>query len=302
MSNTGIVYNLTGEQSRGNLTAYHQKPSPLLLNRTKWTYDIQGIPKMRQAKLLMQRGGEVSSRFTIGIEVEKTSLHRDAVREYELFCGFERDNSCGFEAVTHILPLLPKGIWRTKVYDMMHKASKIIEDTYSPSNKSCGGHITLGVDGMTGKDILSAVRGYSGLILALFRYRLTNKYCGLNTNMRTDFYSSDRFDANDTFANTSPRYQLALVKGDLLEFRVVSRYESVKQMMRRYELFFELLDFAINVKGSFGLWMKRARPIIIEMYDGDIHKAEEILNMARHFQKFIDNGVIHQDIKKYLFV
>ena len=37
------------------------------------------------------------------------------------------------------------------------------------------------------------------------------------------------------------KYQMALIKEFGVEFRVVSRFTSVKQMMRRYELFYELL-------------------------------------------------------------
>lgn len=280
---------------------YHQKPEPLMLNKTRWTADIKGIPPMQQARVLMNANGEVHSRFTIGIEVEKTNLHRNAVHEYELFCGFERDGSCGFEAVTHVLPLLPRGIWRTKVYDMMHKAEHIIDDRFSASNSNCGGHITLGVSGMWGKEILEAVRPYCGIVLALFRYRLKNRYCGLNTNLKTEYYSTDRFDANPYYVHTSHRYQLALVKGQLLEFRVVSRYESVKQMMRRYELFYELLDFAINTRGSYSMFLRRINGLIVEMYDGNISKADKVIEMARHFQKFINTNIIHEDIKKYLF-
>lgn len=74
--------------------------------------------------------------------------------------------------MTHILPLLPSGGWRTKVYDMMHKAERIIDDRYSPSDRRCGGHITIAVDGLSGDRLREAVRKNSGIIYALFRNRL----------------------------------------------------------------------------------------------------------------------------------
>ena len=107
---------------------------------------------------LVQVGSDFNSRFTIGMDIEKNQLSRGAVREYELLCGFERDGSCGYEAVTNILPLLPASVWRNKVYDMMHKAQRIIEDTYSPSDKRCGGHISLGVEGIDGAELMNLVR------------------------------------------------------------------------------------------------------------------------------------------------
>jgi hypothetical protein len=298
---TGLIYTLTGDICRGQVEGYHRKPDPLKLNKTRYKYDMTGMTPKLQAQVMHMTGTEAESRFTIGMEVEKNSFHRNAVREYELFCGFERDGSCGFEAVTHILPLLPRGTWRTKVYDLMHKAEKIIDDRFSPSNSNCGGHVTLSVNGMSGNELLEAVRNYSGIILALFRYRLKNRYCGKNTNMRVPYsheWYNSRFDGNGCMG--VDRYQLALVKGDLLEFRVVSRYESVKQMMRRYELFYELVNFAVNRKGSHGSFIALIRNLVIEMYDGNVRKADEILNMAVHFQKFINTGVIHESISTFL--
>jgi len=303
---TGIIYSLTGELNRGRVHGYHHKPDPLKLNKTPHKYDVSGLKSKDVRNILNYQVSAhamgYESRFTIGFEVEKTSLHRNSVREYELFCGFETDASCGYEAVSHILPLLPAGTWRTKVYDMIHKAAPVIEDSYSPSNASCGGHITIGVDGMTGDEILEAVRPYSGIVLALFRYRLKNRYCGNNTNMRTESEGRDTwFNANDSLLYASSRYQLALTKGKLLEFRVVSRVESVKQLMRRYELFYELVDFAVNTKGSAASFNKKIRSIVLAMYGGNAREAEKIFDYAKHFQKFLNTGIIHDSIKKFLF-
>lgn len=300
--NTGIKYQLTGEPRRGSVVTYHNKPNALMLNKTKHRIDVAGLRSAVQRSAFKIEGGEIASRFTIGMEVEKTSLHRGAVREYELFCGFETDASCGYEAVTHVLPLLPQGQWRTKVFDMMHKAERIIDDRFSPSDRSCGGHVTLSVDGMTGAEMIVATRKYSGIILALFRHRLKNSFCGGNTNMRDlDTERSSVFSANDDRFRHHPRYQMALVKGNLLEFRVVARYESVKQMMRRYELFYALVDAAVNSKPTQATFFKTIRPMVLSMYNGDEAKAEQIFTMAKQFQKFIDSGVIHEDIKRFLF-
>lgn len=299
MNTTGIEYKLTGETERGQVQRYHYKPSPKFLNKTPYRIDVMGLKPVEQRTAVLIEGREFKSRFTIGFEVEKNSLHRGAVKEYELFCGFETDGSCGYEAVTHVLPLLPSGKWRNKVFDMMVKAEKIIDDNYSPSDRRCGGHVTIAVDGMTGGEILSAVREYSGIILALFRHRLKNGYCGRNTNMRLYDENSRMFHANGE--RSSDRYQLALVKGNCLEFRVVSKFESVKQMMRRYELFYILLNYSVNVKGTQATFLKQIRPIIVSMYNGDTAKADEIVGLAKHFQKFINTGIIHDDIKRFLF-
>jgi hypothetical protein len=284
--NQGIIYTTTGQRDRGEIAGYHRKPQPLFLNKTKHSIDIAGLKKAEQRTAIKFEGGDYEAKFTIGFEVEKNQLSRNAVKEYELFCGFERDGSCGYEAVTHVLPLLPAGKWRTKVFDLMHKAEKIIDDRYSPSDRRCGGHITIAADGFTGEQLRAAVRKNAGIIYALFRNRLKNSYCNGNNRME------------EVMSN---RYQVSLAKGNCLEFRLPSRFESVKQMMRRYELFYEMVNYSINKpNGSHEAFLKGIAPIVLSMYNGDIEKAGEVLRLAKLFRAYILKGETHQDINPFL--
>lgn len=293
----GIIYTTLGESARGRVASYHYKPQPIFRSKTPHKEDITGLKPVQQRGSITFDGVEYSSRFTIGMEVEKNSLHRGAVKEYELFCGFETDGSCGYEAVTHILPLLPSGQWRTKVFDMMHKAEKIIDDRYSPSDRRCGGHITIGVEGMSGDQIREAVRKNCGIVLSLFRKRLTNSYCGYNKRMLSEV----GFVSSLYSGGWHSKYQTALVKGRVLEFRIPSRFQSVKQMMRRYELFYEIVNFSINKpNGSHEALLKILRPIILSMYNGSVEEANEVINLSRHFRKFILKGEVHGDIAEFL--
>jgi len=307
MTHTGINYTLTGDNDRGYIHSYHAKPRPLLLNKTPYSVDIAGLKKVDRDANIITGYGEHTTKFTIGFEVEKNTLHRGAVREYELFCGFERDGSCGYEAVSHILPLLPAGSWRTKVYDMMHKATKIIDDRYSPSDRRCGGHITIGVEGLSGHDIRRAVRGNAGIILALFRKRLNTKYCGSNRRLQGNYDDGINswtggvrtYDYRHNEAHC--KYQTGLAKDSVFEFRLPSRFESVKQMMRRYELFYEVVNFSINnPNGTHDSLLKRVKPIILSMYEGNTEKADNVIALSKHFRKFILDGKIHRDIAEFL--
>lgn len=308
---TGITYTKTGERSRGIVQLYHHKPNPLMLNKTKHRVDIAGLKRTEQRTAVKFDGQEYESAYTIGMEVEKNEFAARSVKEYELFCGFERDSSCGYEAVTHIIPLLPKGSWRNKVFDMMHKAEKIIDDRYSRSDErggyghyKCGGHITIGVKGMNGNEIREAMRKHCGIILSLFRKRLNNTFCGSNRRMQGKYD-----DGMNSFSRSyeynefefHKKYQTALVKGDVLEFRLVSKFESVKQMMRRYELFYEVVNFAItNPNGTHESLMKVVKPIISSMYEGNEEKVNETIRLAKHFRKFILDNSISEDISKFL--
>lgn len=299
----GIEYKVTGEQERGHMANYHRKPNALFLNKTSHKVDVAGLKKVEQRSIRFD-GIEYESKFTIGIEVEKNQLSRGAVREYELFCGFEHDGSCGYEAVSHVLPLLPAGSWRTKIFDMVYKAERIIDDRYSPSDSRCGGHITIGAKGMTANAIREAVRPYCGILLSLFRMRLKNKYCGANRRMQHKW--DDSFDSGPNGGwhysptQTHTKYCLALEKDGCLEFRLPSRFESVKQVMRRYELFYELLDFSVNVKGTHKAFLKRITPLVVSMYNGDKDKANAILRLAVDFQAYINTGLRSKNIQRFL--
>ncbi len=282
-----IQYTTTGDYNRNRVVRYHGSPSPKHLGMGAKKGDIATLKSAQKRNVIEFENGNVNSKFTIGFEVEKTRFSRGAVTEYALFAGFERDGSCGYEAITHILPLLPKGEWRNKVFNMMYEAKRIIEDSYSPSNTSCGGHITLAVDGMDGEELMNRLKKFSGVMLSLFRRRLGNGYCRSNPFMDVD--------------TNAGRYQVCLRKGDRVEFRLPSRITGVKQMMRRYELCYMMLDFAVNrPNASFKTFLKAVAPIVSSMYGHDEQKVTEILTLSEAFNKTLRTGQINRETIAWL--
>lgn len=287
---TEIQYTTEGRRDRGVMSSYHRKPSFRDMSKGAKSSDIKALKSSQKRNLVDLGDGNYDSKFTIGMEVEKNRLHRGAVKEYALFCGFERDSSCGYEAVTNILPLLPSGKWRNKVFNMMFEARKVIEDQYSPSSMNCGGHITIAVQGMSGDDLLEAVRKNAGIIMSLFRKRLNNSYCRGNMTLMPS-------DTTESMMWGGGRYKVILVKGNCIEFRLPSRFQSVKQMMRRYELMYELLDFSINnPNGSHNAFLKRVTPIVKSMYNNDETKVAEIISLAKSFRKMIITHKVNRDV------
>jgi hypothetical protein len=287
----GIEYKLTGQADRGEVQNYHRKPDPLSLAKGAKNSDIAQLKPADKRQVLAVDGFDFKAKYTIGFEIEKNALSRNAVREYELFCGFERDASCGYEAVTHILPLLPASTWRNKVYDLFVKAEKIIDDRWSPSDKRCGGHITVAVDGMSGSELMPKLRKYSGIVYALFRGRLKNSYCSYNNRMRTH--------NDDDYQYGHHKYQTCLAKTFGCEFRLPSKVESVKQLMRRYELMYSVVNAAMTEQ-SYKSFYSEIKPLVLSMYDGDSAKADQILELAKSFQTYINTGDISDDIRTYL--
>jgi hypothetical protein len=288
------VYEDDSFYDRGNrsiVQAYHssQRLGFKELHKGAKSSDVANLKKAELANL-KKIGIEYVSKFTIGFEIEKNRISSRNAKLLSLIAGYERDGSCGVEAVTNILPLVAGGKWRNKVYSMFADAKRVIEDEYSPSDFKCGGHISIGVEGMSGKEIGEAVRLNCGIIYALFRKRLNNYYTRNNIEMDFERY-------------VGSKYQPVYVKDNVLEFRLPSRVQSVKQMMRRYELMYILLDFSINKpNGSHSSLLKKCEPIVSLMYEGDADKVAEIMTLAKSFHKFLKSGARDENILSYIYL
>ena len=310
-------YKLTGQSGRSGevVHAYHYSPRPIPLNRAK-KGDVEGL-KAKGLKSIRKvdppcfcnesvfnatpyQGTqyEHEARFTIGMEIEKNEFDECCEQEFALLKGFERDSSCGYdsgydgrEAITNILPLLPSGKWRNKVFNMMWEAECVIDDDYSPSNRRCGGHITVGAIDENGRkysgdEIRRTMRKNMGIILALNRLRLNNEYCYANPRLK---------------AHRSNRYSVALPKECAYEVRLFSRFTSVPQMIRRYELMYEIMDFSFNTPtAKHKSLLKRVKPIVKMMYGGDEIKTAQILQMAHDFRNFIVRNTYTSEIERFL--
>ena len=135
-----------------------------------------------------------------------------------------------------------------------------------------------------------------GIVYALFFKRLNNGYCRSNLTMldKNEVQGSDMM-------NGFGRYSAVLDKGATIEFRLVSRFQSVKQMMRRYELMYELLDFSINnPNGSHNAFLRKVTPIIKSMYNGDMEMVEKKLSMAKSFRTMILKNKVNREVINYV--
>ena len=282
-------YATNNPRTRGAVQGYHHSSRIGVLDYRKGAKntDIAQLKSVDRRNLITLPTGDVECKFGIGFEVEKSRFSRGAVRPSAFWAGYERDSSCGYEAVSNIIPLLPAGKWRNKVFSMMHDARKIIEDQFSPSDYRCGGHVTLSCEGMTGEELFNATRENLAIVFALFRKRLSNNYCSSNSRMEANFRGT--------------RYVAVQQKANVIEVRLVSRFQSVKQMMRRYELFYTIMDFSINnPNGSHASLLKKVKPIIKSMYNGDEAKTDEIIEIAKHFNKYIKTGRINRGVINFV--
>jgi hypothetical protein len=297
----GIVYAITNDNDRSYVHSYHRKPNPLNHAVGAKHVDIAGVATRKLPKVVrVDNAGDYRSKFTIGFEIEKNELDRSALKEYPLFCGFETDGSCGYEAVTNILPLVPQSKWRDKVFNLMDEAEQIIDDRYSPSDQRCGGHITIAVEGLTGVQLMSRIRKNCGIVYALWRHRLKNRFCNQNTNMYPTS-REPRWSNRRRTVNGFSRYSVATAKGNCLEFRIPHRLSSVKQLKLRYELFYEIVDFTINSpRTDHAKLLERLRPIIEKMYDHNQDRVNKVMGLADAFRTFILTKTITEPIAHVL--
>jgi len=294
----GIKYTTTGERSRSRINSYHGKPVVLDHSYGAVDSDVKTI----KSKVTETGQGSIKnyrSNYTIGFEIEKDRFGDGQRKEYALIQGYERDGSCGVEAVTNILPLLPPSQWRNKIFDMVYKAKGIMDDELSPSNFNCGGHITIGVNGLSGEELQEKVRLNASILLALFRKRLKNNY--VRHNLRMELYSDQDHVRLNHFNGWHSKYQVALAKNNCLEYRLPTRITSYKQMFRRYELMYVIVDFSITKpNGRFSSLLNKVKPILLSMYEGDSAKVDMIIALSKDFRKFIKSGTITNNIRPFM--
>jgi hypothetical protein len=70
-------------------------------------------------------------------------------------------------------------------------------------------------------------------------------------------------------------------------------------MMRRYELFYEVVNASVSGTSHEAL-LKKLKPVIVSMYNGDTAKADEVLKLAKDFRAYILKGEVSQHIAPYL--
>lgn len=297
--NAQINYTTEGNDDRGRLLTYGwAKRNGLpyrMFDKTPFQYDIKHLPHNElNLTTNVTADGEIEAKFTIGFEIEKNSFHRNAVKEYPLFSHFETDGSCGVEAITNVLPLIARSVWRNKVLSMFSEARDIVNDEFSPSNRDCGGHINLAVKGMSGSELADALRQYSGIIYALYRFRLKRSWCQANIFMDTN-------EGDWEGLRNHVKYQVCRIESNRVEFRLPSRVKSVTDLNLRYRLMYQIVNYAVNKpNGTHRGLLNKLKPILMMMYNNDAEKVAEVMELSKHFRKMLMTRKINHAVKPFV--
>lgn len=281
-----IKYNKTGQRARAHLVRYNGTEG---LDRQFNIVPAQELRDVNKKYYVSSPDGKyLKTKFAIGFEVEKLTVRNE--EEYSIFRGFERDSSVArsprserdCEAITNILPLVPNSNLKNKIMDLMAEARPILD---APIDTYCGGHINLSAQGMSGRELKAALKPFSGLIYAMYKGRLKKRYGN-----------------GDMFLNNSGYWRGVInAKSKVAEYRFPSAVPSAESLMKRYSLFFELMDTAVHrPRTRFNTFLERVRPILMRMYDQDAAKVEEVFQLARDFQRMLDKGRVTRRILPYL--
>ena len=224
-----------------------------------------------------------SSKLQLGYEIEKNRFtingeHRrrwgDEVGSFEIFRGFERDGSCGVEAITHILPGDLQFI--DKVNGMIDEAADVIN---SASDSRCGGHINISYKGLTARDIALKMRVGLPFVLSIWRERLNSGYSGGVSNPLVWMHQANS--SRHSVFNFKGR-----VTGKLIEMRLPPRVKDVADLKFRHKLIATWVDITITQdKQDWETVDAALRPIIEEYYGDD---AKDRLSMVSAFKEVCD--------------
>jgi hypothetical protein len=166
--------------------------------------------------------------FFIGIEVEKedqTVKESISIGDFEGQCpGYKKerdgslDDKSGFEMITPPYELVPDKI-------MEHiKANEVLVDHFNASHSySCGGHVNLSEEGLSGEELFSKLKGYNPLLYALYHKRIDKSYC--------------KGKSNHDLKSENEKYQAVKIHGNRIEYRLVSAVHDLNTLEWRLKLF-----------------------------------------------------------------
>lgn len=178
----------------------------------------------RQDKVIFSK----NPKFFIGIEVEKED---EDVKESILIDDFENacigyrkekdgslDGCSGFEMITPPYELNAK-----KIIETIKENEILVKHFNADISKSCGGHINISEDGLTGDEFFDKIKGYTPLFNALYFKRLEGRWC--------------KAKSNEKLVNDKEKYQSIRIHSNRVEFRLISALRNVEQLDWRLRLF-----------------------------------------------------------------
>jgi len=174
------------------------------------------------------------SKYKIGYEIEKEDQDvRDSIdiEEFEQETDYKwrkesdgsLDSESGYELIS---PTFEFNI--DKIFEHIESNPQLVIHINAEKSNSCGGHIHLSEEGLTGDQLFEKVRGYTPLFYALYHGRVDQNYC--------------KGKCNDDLKNDNEKYQAIKIHHDRVEFRIISAVPNVSTLKWRSKLLMMILQ------------------------------------------------------------
>jgi len=197
---------------------YHYEPE----ERDRYTRSYHN--NTRQAKVIFSKVPQ----FFIGIEVEKEDRHVKesiGIDDFENTClGYRKeddgslDDESGFEMVTPPYELKPN-----KIMEHIRSNPTLVEHFNADVSYSCGGHMNLSEEGLSGDELFAKLKGYTPLFHALYHKRIHNRWA--------------KGKSNHDLQREKEKYQSIRIHDNRIEYRLISAVHNLDTLEWRLKLF-----------------------------------------------------------------
>lgn len=213
------------------------------------------------------------SEYKIGYEIEKEDkdiLESIYIDDFENKTGDvwrkETDGSLdsdkGFELIS---PTFEFNI--DKIFELIESNNTLLDHINAKFGNSCGGHINLSKNGLSGNEFFDLVKGYTPLFYSLYYGRVDKTY--------------SKGKSNADLKNENKKYQAIKIHDNRIEFRIISAVANVTTLKWRSGLL-ELIcqnptDSVIQAYFNIDTIFK---PLLSEMYP-TVEKMETLKNRIK---------------------
>lgn len=214
------------------------------------------------------------SKYCIGYEIEKEDygvLESISIDDFEEETGNlwrkEKDGSLdgdtGYELIS---PTFEFNI--DKIFEHIECNDVLVRHINADKSTSCGGHIHLSEEGLSGEQLFDKVKGYMPLLYALYYGRVDKSYC--------------KGKANDDLKCDNEKYQAVKIHSNRIEFRIISAVPNVSTLKWRSKLLMMMLQNPTHdvIKAYYNVDTKFTK-ILKQAYSDD-----KLVDLKERFVKF----------------
>lgn len=178
------------------------------------------------------------SKYKIGYEIEKEDEDvrnsidiDDFENETDDLWRKEKDGSLNDESGYELIsPTFEFDI--DKIFEHIEGNHQLVAHIEANTSTSCGGHIHLSENGLSGDELFEKVKGYTPLFYALYYGRVDKNY--------------SKGKSNKDLRNENEKYQAIKIHHDRIEFRIISAVPNVKTLKWRTKLLMMILQNPTN--------------------------------------------------------